>query len=266
MMEGVPINALEASLAIESTGPSLWAAVASPAYEANSGTFGGWTAALLLKTVLSEAESTGSASAMTVNFVKRVVPGAPLELRTTRLGGGRSLTHWRCDMLSDGGLLAIATVVLADRKASSAYTELKMPEAPPPAGFEPADVPGALGATVDIRPTLGDGVFNQPTTRTLNWERETSGRPIDAVQIAFLSDAGAPRIFYVSDAPRPSSTITLSIYFHATSEELAACGDDYILCDMVGTRANAATIASRKNMWGRSGALLATSEQLCWFR
>jgi acyl-CoA thioesterase len=260
------MNTLEASLAIERTGQGLWSAVASPAYEANSGTFGGWTAALLLKAVLSEAEATGSASAMTVNFVNRVVPDAALQLRTAWLGGGRSLAHWRCDMLSDGILLATAAVVLANRRASSAHTESNMPEAPPPAGFNPADVPGALGARVDIRPTLGDGLFNQTTTRSLNWERETSGRPMDAIQIAFLSDAGAPRIFYVSDGPRPSSTITLSIYFHATTAELEACGDDYILSDMIGTRAEAATMASRKDMWSREGTLLATTEQLCWFR
>jgi acyl-CoA thioesterase len=266
MMADEPINALEASLAIEQTGPGLWAAVASPQYEANSGMFGGWTAALLLKTILSEAESAGSASAMTVNFVNRVVPGARLEVRTIRLGGGRSLTHWRCDVLSENSLLATAVVVLADRKESSVHTEVKMPAAPPHASIQLAILPGTFGSVVEVRPTLGDGLFNQTTTRSLNWERDGSGRPMDAVQLAFLSDLGAPRIFFVSDGPRPSSTITLSIYFHATSEELAACSDDYILCDMVGTRANAATIASRKDMWGRNGALLATSEQLCWFR
>ena len=259
-------NMLEASLAIERIEPGRWSAVASPQYEANSGTFGGWTAALLLKTVLIEADATSTASAMTVNYVNRVVPGAVLEVRTTRLGGGRSLTHWRCDVLAESGLLATAVVVLADRKANSEHTELTMPAAPPPANFKPADVPGALGTKVDIRPTLGDDLFNQTTTRSLNWEREISGRSMDAVQIAFLSDAGAPRIFYVSDGPRPSSTITLSIYFLATSDELAACGDDYILCEMIGTRANAATIASRKDMWSRDGTLLATTEQLCWFR
>lgn len=89
---------------------------------------------------------------------------------------------------------------------------------------------------------------------------------MDAVQLALLSDLGAPRIFFVSNGPRPSSTITLSIYFHATDDELAACADDYILSEMIGTRANAATIGSRKDLWSREGKLLATSEQLCWFR
>lgn len=257
---------LEASLVIEPTGPGRWAAVASPDYEANSGMFGGWTAALLLKAVLSEADATRSVSAMTVNFVNRVVPGAALEVQTTRLGGGRSLTHWRSDVLAEDTLLATAILVLAERKLSDQHIETTMPSAPLPASIQPAILPGTFGSVIEVRPTLGDELFNQTTTRSLNWERDGSGRPIDAVQIALLADLGAPRIYFVSKGPRPSSTITLSIYFHATDDELAACGDDYILSEMIGTRAHAATIGSRKDLWSRDGTLLATSEQLCWFR
>ena len=257
---------LETSLSVEPIEPGRWAAVASPHYEANSGMFGGWTAALLLKAVLNEPAATGSASAMTVNFINRVVPGVSLEVRTTQLGGGRSLMHWRSDLLAEGKLLASAIVVLADRKPSDQHTETAMPTAPLPASTQPAVLPGTFGSVVDVRPTLGDDLFNQTTTRSLNWERDVSGRPMDAVQLAFLSDLGAPRIFFVSDSPRPSSTITLSIYFLATDDELATCGDDYILNEMIGTRANAATIGSRKDLWSRDGTLLATSEQLCWFR
>ncbi len=265
-MDGGPVNALETSLAMERSGPGLWSAVASLDYEAITGMFGGWTSALMLKSVLADPDAQGSASAMTVNFISRVPPGAALRLRTVRLGGGRSLAHWRCDLLTAGELLATATIVLANRKVSDRHTEAKMPEAPPPASVTPAILPGAFDAKLDVRPTLGDNIFNQTATRSLNWERDASGRPMDAVQIAFLSDLGAPRIFFISDGPRMSSTITLSVYFHATSDELAACSGDYILSEMVGTRAEAATVASRKDMWSRDGTLLATTEQLCWFR
>jgi hypothetical protein len=65
---------------------------------------------------------------------------------------------------------------------------------------------------------------------------------------------------------RPSSTLTLSAYFYASADELAAIGEDFILSEAVGTRAAASIIGSQLNMWNRSGALLATSEQLCWFK
>jgi hypothetical protein len=35
---------------------------------------------------------------------------------------------------------------------------------------------------------------------------------------------------------------------------------------MIGTRVERSTVGSRANLWSRGGALLATTEQLCWFR
>ena len=86
------------------------------------------------------------------------------------------------------------------------------------------------------------------------------------MQLAYLADAYAPRIFLCSKGPRPSSTITMSVYFHATPEELAEVGDDYVLSEAIGTRAEHATMGSQVRLWSRKGRLLATSEQLCWFR
>jgi hypothetical protein len=65
---------------------------------------------------------------------------------------------------------------------------------------------------------------------------------------------------------RPSSTLTLSAYFYASAAELAAIGGDFILSEAVGTRASQSLVGSQLNMWSRAGALLATSEQLCWFK
>jgi acyl-CoA thioesterase len=103
-------------------------------------------------------------------------------------------------------------------------------------------------------------------TRSLMWLLEGSGRPLDAPLLTLLSDIGPPRVFYVSSQPRPSATVTLSAYFHATPEELAVGSGDYVLSDMVGTRIEQSTAGSRTNLWSRSGVLLATAEQLAWFR
>jgi acyl-CoA thioesterase len=119
---------------------------------------------------------------------------------------------------------------------------------------------------IDMRTALGADFFNQPSSRSVHWEKETSGRTIDAMQLLFLGDLGVPRVFFISDGPRPSSTITLSLYVHATPAELAACGDDYILGDLTGTRVEQSSFGMKKDMWSRAGALLATTEQLCWFR
>ncbi len=102
--------------------------------------------------------------------------------------------------------------------------------------------------------------------RSLTWVRENSGRLVDPVQLAYLSDVYAPRIFHISSAPRPSSTLVMSTYFLAAPEELAQVGDDYVLIEAEGTRIERSLVGSRSRLWSKQGSLLATSEQLCWFK
>lgn len=261
------MKSLADSLIISHAAPNRWSAIADPAFEAGNGMFGGWTAALMLKAVLGEAEAEGSASAITVNFVNRVAPGSVIELRTRKLGGGRSVSHWSCELFGENDqLLALATIVLANRRESLSWCEEEMPQIPAPETLEPSRPPDRFGDMIEMRTAVGEDYFDQASSRSVHWEKEMSGRPIDALQLVFLGDLGVPRIFFISQGPRPSSTITLSLYIHATPDELALCGDDYIMGDMVGTRVEHSSFGMKKNMWGRNGKLLATTEQLCWFR
>ena len=262
------MSAFDDSLALEAIGPGLWRGQAQPLFVANNGMFGGWTVALLLKAVISHPDATGSAIAITVNFVAAVAPGSTLTLRVACLGAGRSVAHWRCDLMIEGGdtLLATANVILANRRESDRFTEGRMPEMVLPetlAAFRPP-FPG--NPPLEVRSGTSGLPFNKTDTRTLGWEKETSGRPIDVLTLALLSDLGAPRVFTISPGPRPSATLTLSVNFLATEAELAACGDDFILSDMIATRIEQSINGSRKTMWSRAGTMLATSEQLCWFR
>ena len=243
-------------------------ALADPAYEANTGMFGGWTAALLLKSVLEDPGADGSASALTVSYISRTPPGSALILRPRRIGGGRSISHWRSELFVEGEAapVAVAAIVLSNRRESDSFAERAMPQAPGPDALQDFRPPASFGRTTAVRYAMGAMPFNQPTTRSLAWQRETSGRKIDAVQLAYLSDVGWPRAFAISAGPRVSSTITMSVYFHATDAELGAVGDDWVFCDMIGTRIEASTVGSKSDLWSRAGKLLATTEQLCWFR
>lgn len=260
--------ALEQSLALQPAGEGAWRAFADPAREANTGMFGGWTAALLLKAALADPRSEGSASAITVNYISPVSPGAALILTGCPLGGGKSLSHWRCEVRdqASGALCAAASIVLSNRRTSDRFTEGAMPEAPAPHALPAFHPPPPFGDSVDMRVAGGANPFNQPTTRSLAWQRAVPASPLDALQLVYLSDVGWPRAFALGATPRPSSTITLSVYLHATTEQIAACGDDYILSDMIGTRIEHSTVGSNAKLWSRAGELLATTEQLCWFK
>jgi acyl-CoA thioesterase len=259
---------LDDSLAIATAGTKWWVAAADPSYEANTGMFGGWTAALLLKAVLEHPDRQGAAAGMTVNFIERIVPGEALSLRVRRLGGGRSLAHWRCDVhrAQADALLATASIVLAHRRNTEQAIDFKMPVAPAPQDIPLSNPPGRFGRTTETRMIEGTPPFNRSDMGSLGWVRESSGRQMDPIQLAYLSDVYAPRVFHISAGPRQSSTVSLSIAFLAGPEEIAAIGDDYILAEVEGTRVEQGLVGSRSRLWGPLGTLLATSEQLCWFR
>lgn len=260
------MQTLEDSLALHSTGEGTWRAFADPQNEAGNGMFGGWTAALLLKSVLVDPRAEGEASAINVNYVRRIVPKSELSVRVRPMGGGRSVMTWRAEIFADGGedALAAAHVVLTSRRDGTAFTEFIRPEAPDPETLTMAHPPAAFGRCVDMRAWRLP--FGNDNSHYANWIRERSGHPVDHVLLAYLSDAYPPRIMGRSPGPRGSSTLTLSAYFFATAAELAAIGGDFIMNESAGTRAEGSTIGSQLRMRSRAGALLATSEQLCWFK
>jgi acyl-CoA thioesterase len=257
---------LDVALALTPEGDGRWRAHADADHESISAMFGGWTAAVLLRAVLASRESDAQPSALTVNFLRPVVPGGDVLLTTMRLGGGRSLEHWRVDLRAPEGddVLATALVVLTNRRDTDSHAQLEMPDAPPPEGLEQIHAPGPQGEQSEIRQASGEWASGD--TRGRLWARDANARPMDHLQLAYLADQYAPRSFFWGDGLRPSATITLSVYFHATVDELAAVGTDYVLNDATGTRGVQSTSGQRAHLWSRDGVLLATTEQLCWYR
>ncbi|HEY3672492.1 MAG TPA: thioesterase family protein [Acidimicrobiia bacterium] len=262
---------LDDALALVPAGDGQWRAHADADHESISAMFGGWTAAVLLRAARLTAESEAQPSALTVNFIRPVAPGTDVSLTASRLGGGRSLEHWRADLRAGDGdgteaseLLATALVVFTNRRASEAHVQFEMPAVPAPEGLEQIRAPGPQGQQTEIRQVAGE--WGSGDTRGCVWARDQAGRALDHLQLAYLADQYAPRSFFWGVGMRPSATITLSVYFHATAEELTAVGTDYILNQATGTRGEHSTSGQQARLWSRDGVLLATTEQLCWYR
>ena len=259
---------LERALQLSRSAEHEWAAHADPNYESANGMFGGWTTAVVLRAVGAEADGDATPAALTVNFVGKIEPGIDVLIRTRRVGGGKSVSYWQAEVVaSDETPLATASMVLTARRDTDGHLGLEMPDAPDPetvALTNPA--PGPHGERAPVRSIIGAPPHDGKSTYSLNWVRETSGRSVDHCQLAFLSDHREPRSFFWSEGPRPSSTLTLSVYFHATTEELAAVGDDELLSEAFATRGAQATSEEHLRLWSRQGALLATSVQMDWYR
>jgi len=260
------MGTLNDALGLRPDGADRWLAFADPDHESTNAMFGGWTAAVALGSVMGSAGGGASPSAMTINFIGAIAPDQDVAIEVRRLGGGRSIEHWRADVssTSSGQVMASALVVLANRRATDSHVQRSMPTAPDPETLEESHAPGPQGHQTMLR--LISGEFASGDSSSSHWVRDLSGRPLDHVQLAYLADQFPPRSFFWGPGPRMAATLTMSIYFYATDDEIAAAGDDYLLAEATGTRGEQATSGQQATLWSRHGALLATTEQLSWYR
>jgi hypothetical protein len=63
-----------------------------------------------------------------------------------------------------------------------------------------------------------------------------------------------------------TTTLSLTVYLHATAGEVAEAGRDYLLVECEGRVGGHGASDERSSYWRRDGKLLATSEQLVWYR
>jgi acyl-CoA thioesterase len=260
---------LDRALAVRPIAEGQWAVRADPHYEAANGMFGGWAAAIALRAVAAHDDSPARPSALTVNFVRQILPGTELVARTRCVGASRSVSHWLCELDPVDGdeTFATASIVLTTRRDTDAHIDVVMPDSPEPDTVDPVfpiQAPG--GGRLSMRPIDGFPPFGRTSTESTAWVRDLSGRAVDHAQLAFLADHRPPRSWYWGEGPRPSATLTLSVWFHATDDELAAVGDDEVLSEAFGVRGAQATSEEHARLWSRSGVLLASSVQLAWYR
>jgi acyl-CoA thioesterase len=253
------------ALSLRSDGPARWLAYADPDHESVNAMFGGWTAGVTLGSVMRSAAEGKVPTAMTVNFVKAITPDQDVTIEVRRLGGGRSIEHWRADVRpgSDDAVLASATAVLTNRPATDSHSQFSMPTVPEPETLDEFHAPGPQGQQTMIH--LISGEYGSGDSSSSHWMRDLSGRRLDHVQLAYLADQNAPRSFFWGAGPRFSATLTMAVYFLASADEIEAAGDDYLLAETVGSRGYQAISDQLARIWSREGALLATTHQLCWY-
>lgn len=265
------MSVLDEALALRMTEDGHCLAVADARYAAITGMYGGWTVAVILKAVLFQSGEEFRPSALTINFVHKIEPGTEVKIEARLVGNGRSIQHWQAQIMETDGArtLAHAMLVFSARRETDGHTQPSMPDVPDPETLEAFIAPWAREKSFQFaeqRPVHGFPAFARHDTTSMAWVREGEGRKMDHVQLAFLSDCYPPRPFFWSDGPRPYATTTLSVYFHATADELDAVDDDFVLNHAIGTRGERSTSGQQAQLWSQDGKLLMTTEQLGWFR
>ncbi|MGV0743757.1 acyl-CoA thioesterase [Mycolicibacterium sp. XJ870] len=235
------------------------------------GPFGGITAATLVRAIESQPGAHGQPVALTVNYLAPIVDG-DFDIQTRTVRTNRSNQHWIVELKQDEEVKTTATAVFGLRRDTWADTEIAPPQAPAPEGIERAGSPfgAAWFDNYDMRFVDGaipdaDGGPSGNSTTTL-WARNSPARPMDFAALAAVSDIFYPRAFLRRGQYLPAGTVSLTVYFHACEDDLAAQGDDFILGTARAHQFSRGYFDQTAHLWSRTGALLATSHQFVYFK
>jgi acyl-coenzyme A thioesterase PaaI-like protein len=252
--------------------PGRWITHAGPEWSnPGGGLWGGYAIGLAVRVLEAEPEARGEALSLTLAYAA-AIPAGDLDVRTRRIRQGGSVGVWQVELSPAGSdqVGVHAVVTLARRPATPPFAFARMPDAPDPGTLPSPDIPGAhaqrYGATTFERRAL-DGFPPSPGASSLSlaWARPRTGG-WDKALLGMVTDNSAPRAMYALGHTVMTTTLSLTCYLHATTQELAALGDDFILIECEGRVGGGGASDERSSYWSRDGRLLATSEQLAWYR
>ncbi|MBV9890166.1 MAG: thioesterase family protein [Rhizobacter sp.] len=239
------------------------------------GPFGGASAAIALRAVLEHPRREGDPLAATVNFCVPIERGEfAVHVRLAR--ANRSSQHWLVEFRQgDGEDAALtASIVTAARRQSWRHQPARAPALPPPETMSPFDNRRALAWVAQYGFRFAEGLFApsegipEPPRlpRSVLWLQDEEPRKLDFVSLLAMSDAFFGRLFQVIGRIPPFGTVSMTTYFHAAADELAAQG-----CAPLAAVADARVFHrsfgdQTAELYGSSGQLLATSVQIAYFR
>ena len=127
------MHPFDASLEIEPAGPEtgVFRARTSEGYRNAIGPFGGWSAALLLKSVLAMPQARGAPLALDAVFMGPIDGGA-LETRVFALRQNRSVGFWRAELWQHDRMCAHAQVTLSSPRTGATLQDVRFPQVPSP--------------------------------------------------------------------------------------------------------------------------------------
>jgi acyl-CoA thioesterase len=245
-----------------------FAAEVSPDWRAGRGPHGGYLAAVILRALThTVAEPERAVRSLTIHYARAPEPG-PVRILTTVERAGRSLSTLSARLEQDGKLIALALAAFSVPWTGPELSGLLMPDVNPPK--EPrktGSLPGAppFARFITFQRRLGGRPFGgeQEPMEMGGWLGLAEERPVDALSLAFFTDALIPAPFMRLTEPNAAPTIDLTIHFR---ERLPRTGDpdpnELVLIRVRGGLAHDGFFEEDTVIWAADGSVLAQSRQL----
>ncbi len=254
-------------------GDSCWQGQTSDDYWAFVGPFGGVTAATILRALIDHPQRAGDPLALTVNFCAAIAQGAfDLDIRLVK--ANRSTQHWSVEMTQGGaGVATLATAVFAERRPSWSHQQARFPQATPVEQTLPyAKVSIPWVKQYDFRFVEGEPDFSgRPQAAPASafsklWIGDRVPRKIDVLSLMSMSDAFFGRAFHARRELMPFGTVSLTTYFHADAEDIAAEDTSRVLAVADARIFHKSYGDQTGELWSPGGRLLATTTQIAYFK
>jgi acyl-CoA thioesterase len=227
----------------------------------------------MLRALIDHPQRSGDPLALTVNFCAPVVQGA-FDLDVRLVKANRSTQHWSVEMTQNGEDVATsATAVFAKRRPSWSHQAAKFPQA---SAFEQtlpyAKVAAPWVKQYDFRfvegePKFSAGSYTGPASAFSKlWIGDRVPRKIDVLSLMSMSDAFFGRVFHARGELMPFGTVSLTTYFHADAEDIAAEDTVRVLAVADGKVFHKSYGDQSGELWSPNGRLLATTHQIAYFK
>ncbi|HEV2922742.1 MAG TPA: thioesterase family protein [Solirubrobacteraceae bacterium] len=251
---------------------STFAADVSPAWRAGRGPHGGYLAAMLLRALIETvADPARSPRSLTVHYPRAPEPG-PVSIHTRVERAGRSLSTLSARMEQDGRLIALVLSAFSVAWNAPELSDLKMPNVPGPDAAREAGTLEKLGAPpftrhLVMQPRIGGTPFaaSAQPMEIGGWLGLAQRRPIDALSLAFFSDALFPPPFVrlQADERVVAPTIDLTIHFRVPTPRTPDPDPDELCLARFRTRlVHEGFFDEDGVIWASDGTVLAQSRQL----
>jgi len=266
----------EALQLASSSDPGQYEGRTHPGYWNMVGPFGGVTAATLLQAVMQHPDRLGEPLSLTVNYAGALAEG-PFTVQATPVRTNRSTQHWTLSILqpdAEGApvVTTTATAVTAVRRETWSVGDVPMPPVQPPAQHQSIPPLGGVEwlGRYEMRPIAGlipqawDGSGDHSLTQL--WMRDAPPRPLDFCALAALADVFFPRVWLRRARRVPAGTVSITVYFHASTAQLQATGTGYLLGQARGQEFRNGFFDQTAQLWNEAGTLLATSHQIVYYK
>jgi hypothetical protein len=167
----------------------------------------------------------------------------------------------------------LATAVFAERRPSWSHQQAEFPQAKPLEQTLPfAKVAAPWVRQYDFRFVEGElRLGGAPVTAPASaysklWIGDRVPRKIDFLSLMSMSDAFFGRIFHARSELMPFGTVSLTTYFHADAEDLAAENISRVLAVADAKIFHKSYGDQAGELWSPNGRLLATTTQIAYFK